>query len=172
MKLLSLNSAYLAMALIVAASNYLVQFPINEWLTYGAFTYPASFLITELTNRLFGPKLARQVVYVGFAIAVLLSIGLATPKIALASGSAFLVSQLLDIFVFNKLRKMPWWYGPFFSSFCASIVDTAIFWSIAFYGESLPIVTWAIGDLLVKFSIDILMLTPFRLAMRRMPVPA
>lgn len=159
--------AYLAMIAVVSASNYLVQFPINDWLTCGAFTYPASFLVTELTNRFYGPKQARKVVYVGFVIAVILSIWLATPKIALASGMAFLVSQLLDIAVFNRLRNGAWWYAPFFASLLASIVDTGMFWSIAFWGEDLPVLTWATGDFGIKFAMDVAMLTPFRMAIRK-----
>lgn len=166
----SINRAFVAMLTVVVASNYLVLFPINDWLTWGAFTYPVSFLITELTNRFSGPKTARRIVYAGFFVGVLLSIWLATPKIALASGMAFLVSQLLDIALFNQIRKGPWWYAPFLASFFASILDTAIFWNIAFWGESVPLLTWALGDFTVKLIIDIAMLTPFRLLTRRQPV--
>lgn len=162
----SLWIAYLAMMLIVSASNYLVLFPINDWLTWGAFPYPASFLVTEITNRIYGPQKSRQVVYVGFALAVIFSFWLATPKIALASGSAFLISQLLDITVFNRFRQAAWWQAPFFASISASILDTAIFWTIAFFGEPLPILTWAIGDFCVKCALDVAMLTPFRLIIR------
>jgi len=158
--------SFLAMILIVSASNYLVLFPINEWLTYGAFTYPVSFLITELTNRFYGPKKARQVVYAGFAVALLFSIWLATPKIACGSGLAFLVSQLLDILVFNKLRQATWWQAPLFSSLLASMIDTMIFWTIAFWGENVPIFTWALGDFSIKLVMDLAMLTPFRFAIR------
>lgn len=160
-------TAYAAMIFIVVISNYLVQFPINNWLTWGALPYPISFLITELTNRFYGPKKARNVVYVGFSIAVILSIWLSTPKIALASGSAFLCAQLLDVYVFDTLRRKPWWYAPFFASFSASALDAIIFWNIAFYGENLPILTWAIGDTAVKFAIDLGMLYPFRLAIKK-----
>lgn len=161
---------FLAMAAVVAASNFLVMFPINDWLTWGTFTYPISFLITELTNRQWGPQRARKVVYVGFAIGVTLSILFATPKIALASGSAFLCAQLLDISVFNRFRSAAWWCAPFFASFSASLVDASLFWSMAFWGENLPVLTWAIGDTSVKLLIDIAMLTPFRLAIRKIPV--
>ncbi len=160
----------MAMAFIVIASNYLVLFPINDWLTWGAFTYPVAFLVTELTNRLYGSKKARRAVYIGFALGLFLSIWLATPKIALASGAAFLASQLLDIFVFNRFRNAAWWCAPFFASFAASIVDSAIFWNIAFWGEDVPLLTWAIGDTSIKLLVDIAMLTPFRLAIRRIPV--
>lgn len=146
----------------VAASNYLVQFPINSWLTYGALTYPASFLITELTNRSFGPSIARRVVYAGFVVAVVISVVLSTPKIACASGSAFLIAQLLDISVFNRLRQSTWWKAPLIASACASAVDTAIFFSLAFWGEPLPVLTLALGDFGVKLLLDVLMLSPFR----------
>jgi queuosine precursor transporter len=164
----SLNGLFLAMTLIVIASNYLVLFPINDWLTWGAFPYPVSFLVTELTNRVYGPEKARKVVYVGFAFAALLSIWLATPKIALASGTAFFTSQLLDIFVFSQLRQATWWYAPLFASLTASLADAAIFWNMAFWGEDVPLLTWAIGDTSVKFLIDVAMLTPFRLAIRKL----
>jgi uncharacterized PurR-regulated membrane protein YhhQ (DUF165 family) len=165
---MNIKFAYLAMTLIVMASNYLVLFPINDWLTWGSFLYSASFLVTELTNRLYGPQKARKVVYVGFALAVFFSYWLATPKIAFASGTAFLVSQLLDIFVFNRLRQGAWWYAPLFSSIIASCVDGTIFWNMAFWGEDVPLLTWAIGDTSVKLLMDIAMLTPFRLVMRRL----
>jgi queuosine precursor transporter len=162
----SIPNAYFAMMLTVAASNYLVQFPINDWLTYGAFPYPISFLVTELTNCLHGPAQARKVVYVGFFLGVCLSLALAPMRIAAASGAAFLVSQLLDIFVFNKLRRMTWWIAPLGASALASIIDTALFWSIAMWGEkNIPLFTWAVGDFLVKLGMDALMLTPFRLVL-------
>jgi queuosine precursor transporter len=163
-------SAYGAMIFIVVASNYLVQFTVNDWLTLAAFSYPLSFLVTELTNRVYGPKKARQIVYVGFLLGVILSIWLATPRIAMASGTAFLISQLLDISIFNRLRQGAWWYAPFFASAAASIVDTALFWGIAFWGEPVPLVTWAIGDLAVKFLMDVGMLAPFRLAIVRLSI--
>jgi queuosine precursor transporter len=162
-------AAFLAMIAIVALSNYLVQFPINDWLTWGALPYPISFLVTELTNRFYGTKAARQVAYAGFIWGVVLSIWTATPKIAFASGSAFLASQLLDILVFNRLRQGPWWYAPFFASFFASVLDTCIFWNIAFWGEAVPLFTWALGDFLVKLGLDIALLTPFRFLTQRIP---
>jgi uncharacterized PurR-regulated membrane protein YhhQ (DUF165 family) len=158
------------MTIIVMASNVLVMFPINDWLTWGAFTYPLSFFVTELTNRSFGPAKAKEVVYVGFALAVILSIGLATPKIAFASGAAFLVAQLLDIHVFNRFRQSLWWKAPLFASIAASLIDAFIFWNIAFFGEDVPLLTWAIGDTSVKLLIDVAMLTPFRLAIRKISV--
>jgi uncharacterized PurR-regulated membrane protein YhhQ (DUF165 family) len=165
-----LRTSFIAMTIVVVASNYLVQFPINNWLTFGSFTYPISFLVTELTNRFHGARDARKVVYLGFALAVILSIWLATPRIALASGSAFLVSQLLDIFVFNRLRQAAWWYAPLAASGLASIVDSSVFWPLAFWGEEVPLLTWAVGDTSLKLLLDLAMLTPFRLAIRRMPV--
>jgi queuosine precursor transporter len=161
-----LTFAFLSMIILVIASNILVLFPINDWLTWGAFPYPVSFLVTELTNRKYGPKVARKVVYVGFLVAVILSIWLATPKIALASGSAFLISQLLDIYVFNRFRLATWWYAPFFASFSASLIDATIFWNIAFWNEDVPLLTWAIGDTSVKLIVDFFMLAPFRYAIR------
>lgn len=161
---LSLITPFLIMTAIVTLSNILVQFPINSWLTWGAFSYPISFLITELTNRFFGIQTARKVVYTGFIAGALLSISLATPKIACASGIAFLTSQLLDISIFNRLRQKTWWQAPLIASSIASLIDTAIFWTIAFWGEPLPLLTLALGDFSIKLMIDVAMLLPFRLA--------
>jgi uncharacterized PurR-regulated membrane protein YhhQ (DUF165 family) len=158
-----LTGAFLAMVILVAGSNYLVEFPINNWLTWGALTYPMTFLVTELTNRTYGPQVARRIVYAGFLVAVVISVILATPRIAFASGLAFLVSQLLDISVFNQLRKQSWWIAPFFASFLASLVDTGIFWTAAFIGEPFPWMTLATGDFGVKLAVDVTMLLPFRL---------
>lgn len=163
----NLKIALAAMVLIVVASNYLVLFPINEWLTWGALPYPISFLVTELTNRIYGPRAARKVVYAGFAVAAILSIWVATPRIAVASVSAFLISQLLDIFIFNKLRNGRWWQAPLAASFLASLIDTMIFWVVAFLGEPLPLFTWAVGDFGVKLLMDLVLLTPFRVVVRR-----
>jgi len=156
----------LAMAVVVAASNVLVQYPINDWLTWGAITYPAAFLITDLTNRALGPVRARQVVYAGFTVAVILSVGLATPRIAIASGTAFLIAQLIDVGIFNHLRaKTIWWTAPLVSSFAASAVDTILFFSIAFASTGLPWVTWAAGDFGAKMCVGLAMLIPFRVLM-------
>jgi len=154
-----------AMVAIVALSNYAVQFPINDWLTWGALTYPVAFLVTDLTNRRLGPQAARVVICVGFLLAVLLSIWLATPRIAIASGSAFLVAQLLDVAVFNRLRARVWWQAPLVSSTLGSIVDTLLFFSIAFAATGLPWITWALGDFAVKMAMTAVMLIPFRLLM-------
>ncbi|NKB59086.1 MAG: queuosine precursor transporter [Alphaproteobacteria bacterium] len=151
-----------AMSLIVAVSNYWVQFPINDWLTWGALTFPVAFLITDLTNRAYGPAHTRRVVYVGFAIAVALSYMLVDARIALASGTAFLVSQLCDVFVFDRLRNRPWWQAPLGSSAIASTLDTALFFSLAFAGTAVPWQTLALGDLVVKFAVAACMLIPFR----------
>ena len=155
----------LAMVVVVAASNYLVQFPVNDWLTWGAFTYPVAFLVNDLTNRAFGPAAARRVVYVGFVLAVLLSIWLSDPRIALASGAAFMTAQLLDIAIFNRLRRSSWWRAPLASSVSASILDTAIFFSLAFAGTGLPWHTWALGDLATKLVVALVLLIPFRALM-------
>jgi queuosine precursor transporter len=157
--------AVAAMTLIVVASNILVQYPVNDWLTWGAFTYPLAFLVTDLANRRLGPAAARRVVYVGFALAVLCSAVLATPRIALASGTAFLVAQLLDVVVFDRLRRGIWWRAPLVSSVLGSTIDTALFFTMAFAATGLPWIGWAIGDLAVKFAVALVMLIPFRLLM-------
>lgn len=159
----------LAMMAIVAASNVLVQFPINEWWTWGAATYPFAFLVTEMTNRRYGPALARRVVYAGFALGVALSLVLAPSRIALASGSAFLLAQLLDIAVFNRLRRQVWWLAPFVAASLASIVDTAAFFSIAFAGTPVPWPTLALGDLVAKLAMAVFCLAPYRLFVARVP---
>src|SRR6056297_2585472 len=143
----------LAMMVIVASANWLVQYPINNWLTWGALTYPVSYFITDLTNRIKGPAAARKVVWFGFALAVVLSAFIAGPRIALASGTAFLVSQMLDIRVFDRLRRRAWWQPPLFSSAVGSAVDTALFIALAFYATGMPWVTLAIGDYGVKLVI-------------------
>jgi len=157
--------ATLFMAAIVTASNILVQFPINNWLTWGAFSYPVTFLITDLINRKVGVEGARRVVYVGFATAVVASLLLATPRSALASGTAFLVGQLLDVTVFNRLRRFSWWKAPVISSTLASILDTALFFSIAFAGTSVPWMNLAAGDFGIKMLMAMTLLVPFRAMM-------
>jgi uncharacterized PurR-regulated membrane protein YhhQ (DUF165 family) len=162
----------LAMCAVVAASNFLVQFPfahfgLGQVLTWGAFTYPVAFLVTDLTNRRLGPGQARRVAWVGFALAVALSILLAGPRIALASGTGFLTAQLLDIGVFDRLRRQPWWQAPLVSSALASIWDTAVFFTLAFAGTGLPWITWGIGDLGAKAVMALSLLLPFRALMGR-----
>lgn len=154
-----------AMVAVVALSNYAVQFPINDWLTWGAFTYPFSFLVVDLSNRAFGPARARRVVYVGFAFGVTLSVLIAGWRIGLASGGAFLVTQLLDIWVFDRLRRQSWWRAPLVSTFFSSILDTAIFFGAAFAGTGLPWVTWAAGDYAVKVAMALVCLAPYRALM-------
>ena len=169
----------LAMTLVVVASNILVQYPfepfgLGDYLTWGAFSYPVAFLVTDLTNRRFGATTARQLVIVGFIIAVVLSVWLATPRIALASGTAFLVGQLLDITVFNRLRRQSWWHAPLAGSVVGSALDTALFFSLAFagiedmsmpvpvFGVTLPL--WqslAIFDFAVKMLVALLALIPY-----------
>jgi len=157
-----LGPAAAAMAAVVVASNILVQFPINDWLTWGAFSYPLAFLITDLCNRRLGPQAARRVIGVGFALAVILSLWLATPRIALASGLAFLLAQLLDVAVFHRLRHRPrWWLPPLLSSGLGSLLDTGLFFAVAFAGSGLPWLGWALGDLGVKLGMALLMLVPF-----------
>jgi len=155
----------IAMILVVTASNIAVQIPINDWLTWGAFTYPVAFLVTDLTNRNLGPAVARRVVFVGFVLGVLLSIYFAGWRIGLASGGAFLVAQLLDVQIFDRLRRGTWWRAPFVSSTLASALDTALFFALAFAGTGLPWVTWAIGDYGVKLAMALGLLIPFRALM-------
>jgi queuosine precursor transporter len=150
--------ALTAMTLVVLASNILVQHPfthlgLGDYLTWGAFTYPFSFLVTDLSNRRFGPKGARRIVYVGFVLAVVLSVVLATPRIAIASGAAFLMAQLLDIQIFSRLRNRAWWMPPFVSSVISSGLDTAIFFSVAFYCGALPGLGLTISDVLAQGGI-------------------
>jgi queuosine precursor transporter len=169
----------IAMTLVVVASNVLVQYPftpfdLGDYLTWGAFTYPVAFLVTDLTNRRYGPRVARQLVIAGFAVAVVLSIGLATPRIALASGTAFLVGQLLDITVFNRLRRQAWWRAPFVGSVIGSALDTILFFSLAFAGDpdmagpvnlfGTEVMLWqslAVFDFSVKMLIALIALLPY-----------
>ncbi|MDD9908902.1 MAG: queuosine precursor transporter [Ahrensia sp.] len=184
------------MALVVVGSNVLVQYPVQavvggvnlaDLLTWGAFTYPIAFLVTDLTNRRFGAKTARMVVAIGFVLAVALSIWLATPRIAIASGAAFLVAQLLDVSIFDRLRRSAWWRAPLISSLLGSAVDTLIFFGLAFappfaaldfggeagslgfavpflgVGNDAPLwISLAVGDFLVKIAVGLAMLLPYR----------
>ena len=163
------------MGVIVLASNYLVQFPINyygleEILTYGAFSYPIAFLITDLANRSYGKVVARKIVYIGFIIGIVFTLFFSTNfadlisvRIAIGSGTAFLVAQLLDVQIFDKLRKKKWFVAPLTSSLIGSTVDTFLFFSISFYATGIPWVTLSLGDLSVKLLVALLMLIPFRL---------
>jgi len=152
-----------AMAVVVAVSNKLVQYQIGDWLTWGAFTYPFAFLVTDLTNRYYGAGAARKVVLVGFALGVILSALFAAPlRIALASGTAFFVAQMLDVSIFDKLRASKWWIAPATSSALSSIVDTVLFFSLAFAATQVPWVQLAAGDLVAKFVVALLALIPYR----------
>ena len=163
------------MGVVVLSSNYLVQFPIKyygleEILTYGAFSYPVAFLITDLANRSYGKMVARKIVYIGFAIGVSFTLlfstnfaDLISVRIAIGSGTAFLVAQLLDVQIFDHLRKKKWFIAPITSSFIGSTVDTFLFFSISFYATGIPWVTLSLGDLAVKIFVALIMLIPFRL---------
>ena len=166
------------MGVVVLSSNYLVQFPIdyygfNEILTYGAFSYPIAFLITDLANRSFGKLFARKIVYLGFFLGIGFTILFSTDfadlisiRIAIGSGIAFLVSQLLDVQIFDKLRKKEWFIAPLTSSMIGSTIDTLLFFSISFYATGVPWVTLSLGDLTVKILVALLMLIPFRLLLK------
>jgi len=165
----------LFMALVVALSNYLVQFPIKymnlqDLFTYGAFSYPVAFLITDLANRRYGKIVARKIVYIGFVLGLVLTLyfstnfsNLISKRIAVGSGTAFLIAQLLDVQVFDILRKKVWFVAPLASSLIGSIIDTFLFFSIAFYGTGIHWVTLSFGDLFVKIFVALAMLIPFRL---------
>ena len=161
--------AIAAMMIVVAASNWLVQYQINDWLTWGAFTYPFSFFVTDLTNRAYGPRRARVVVAAGFVLAVALSLWLAPWRIAVASGGAFLAAQLFDIQVFNRMRRLQWFWAPLFSSALASVLDTYVFFAGAFAGTGLPWHTMGLGDLMVKLAFAVFLLAPFRMLMPQLP---
>ena len=163
------------MGVVVLASNYLVQFPIkyyglDQLLTYGSFSYPIAFLITDLANRSYGKIAARKIVYFGFVIGICFTLFFSTNfddlisvRIAIGSGSAFLVAQLLDVQVFDKLRKKQWFIAPLTSSLIGSTVDTFLFFSISFYATGVPWVTLSLGDLAVKMFVALVMLIPLRL---------
>jgi len=157
-----------AMALVIVFSNVLVQYPVGNWLTWGAFSYPLVFLVCDLTNRAVGPAAARRVAFVGFAIAVAVSAALAPWRIAAASGSAFIVSQLLDIVVFNRWRRQSWWKAPLIGSQVASVIDTAVFFFLAFAGTGVPWLQLAAGDLAIKALMALLLLAPYRALLPRL----
>ena len=166
------------MGAVVLSSNYLVQFPIHyyglsEILTYGAFTYPIAFLITDLANRSFGKEVAKKIVYFGFFIGISFTLFFSTNfsdlisiRIAIGSGTAFIVSQRIDVYVFDKLRKKYWFIPPLVSSINGSVVDTFLFFSIAFYATGVPWFTLALGDLSVKLFVALAMLVPFRMLLK------
>ena len=163
------------MGVVVLSSNYLVQFPIQyygleEILTYGAFSYPVAFLITDLANRSYGKLVARKIVYIGFAIGISFTLlfstnfaDLISVRIAIGSGTAFLVAQLLDVQIFDQLRKKEWFIAPLTSSLIGSTIDTFLFFSISFYATGIPWVTLSLGDLAVKILVALVMLIPFRI---------
>ena len=166
------------MGVIVLSSNYLVQFPINyyglsEILTYGAFSYPVAFLITDLANRFYGKFVARKIVYIGFFIGIIFTLLFSTNfadlisiRIAIGSGVAFITAQLLDIQIFDRLRKKEWFIAPLTSSFIGSTVDTFLFFSISFYATGVPWITLSLGDLTVKLFVSLLMLIPFKILLK------
>ncbi len=168
----------LIMGAVVLASNYFVQFPIHyyglsEILTYGAFTYPIAFLITDLANRSFGKEVAKKIVYFGFFLGISFTLFFSTNfldiisiRIAIGSGTAFLVSQRIDVFVFDKLRNQNWFIPPLVSSINGSVIDTFLFFSIAFYATGIPWFTLALGDLAVKLFVALVMLLPFRMLLK------
>ena len=163
------------MGVVVLSSNYLVQFPIKYYgldkvLTYGAFSYPIAFLITDLANRAYGKLVARKIVYIGFVIGISFTLLFSTDfadlisvRIAIGSGTAFLIAQLLDVQIFDQLRKKKWFVAPLTSSFIGSTVDTFLFFSISFYATGIPWLTLSLGDLMVKIFVALIMLIPFRL---------
>ena len=169
----------IVMGVVVISSNYLVQFPVNFFnlesiLTYGAFSYPIAFLITDLANRAYGKIVARKIVLIGFFIGISLTLFVSTNfddiisvRIAIGSGLAFFIAQNIDINIFDFLRKKTWYVAPLSSSLTGSVIDTFLFFSIAFYGTSVPWITLALGDLLVKFIVAIAMLIPFRMLLSR-----
>jgi len=169
----------ISMAGLVAISNFLVQFPVNylgmeSVLTYAAFTYPITFLITDLANRKYGKFIARRIVYLGFFTGVLLTLFFSTNfkdlisiRIAIGSGTAFLFAQLLDVNIFDILRRKIWFIAPLVSSLLGSLVDTFLFFSISFYNTEMPWLSLAIGDFVVKLIMAILMLIPFRLFLNK-----
>ena len=167
------------MGAVVLTSNYLVQFPINHYglekiLTYGALSYPVAFLITDLANRSYGKEVARKIVYIGFTLGISFTLLFSTNfadlisiRIAIGSGTAFLLAQLLDVQIFDNLRKKKWYVAPLTSSILGSIVDTFLFFSISFYATGVPWVTLSLGDLTIKILITLLMLIPFRLLLKK-----
>ena len=166
------------MGVVVLSSNYLVQFPINyyglsEILTYGAFSYPVAFLITDLANRFYGKFVARKIVYFGFFIGIIFTLLFSTDfadlisiRIAIGSGIAFITAQLLDIQIFDRLRKREWFIAPLTSSVIGSTVDTFLFFSISFYATGVPWVTLSLGDLAVKLFVSLIMLVPFKILLK------
>lgn len=153
----------MAMAVILVASNILVAIPINDWLVWGTLTYPFAFLVTDLTNRHFGAAAARKIIYVGFVVGVIASLYFADPRIAVASGLAFLIAQLCDVSIFDRLRQTRWWVAPLASSVFSTVLDTFLFFFLAFVASGQPWMQWATTDLLVKWLVALVALIPYRL---------
>jgi len=168
MKYLPLWRPLLAMTFVIALSNYLVQFPINGWLTWGAFTFPVVFLVTDLTNRTLGVRAARRLAWGGLLVAGAFSVCIAPWRIAVASAAAFISAQLLDIHVFNRLRAASWWKAPLLSGIFASIIDTAIFFFIAFAGSDMNWMMLTVGDISIKWLMAVLLLAPYRVILPRL----
>ena len=170
------------MAAVLALSNFLVLFPLGEWLTWAAFSYPLAFLVNDCVNRAAGPKCARKVVAAGFITGAPLSFAVnffiagetaaAAARIAAASGAAFAAAQLLDVAIFHKLRRAKWWLPPLASSAPASVADTFLFFALAFAGTGLPWARWAAGDLAVKTLMIAVLLPPYRMLSFRLPAAA
>ena len=172
-------SLLISMGLVIILSNYLVQFPIKKFnleniLTYGAFSYPITFLITDLANRSFGKEIAKKLVYFGFLFGIFLTLvisknfkDLISIRIAIGSGTAFLIAQLIDIQIFQRYRDKIWFLAPITSSICGSIIDTFLFFSISFLGTGIPWISLAFGDLFVKIVMALLMLIPFKILISR-----
>ena len=170
------------MGVVVLTSNYLVQFPFNYFglhkiLTYGAISYPIAFLITDIANRFYGKITARKIVYIGFSIGISFTLlfstnftDLISVRIAIGSGTAFIVAQLLDVQIFDHLRRKKWFVAPLTSSLIGSTVDTFLFFSISFYATEIPWFTLSLGDLAVKIFVALIMLIPFRLLIRTVKV--
>jgi|GEM_PF-166919 len=169
---LQFGISVLCMLAVVVGSNILVQVPLNDWLTWGGLSYPVAFLVTAVLNRRFGPAAARRVVWFGFAAALAVSVWVASPRIALASGLAYICAQLVDIQVFDRLRDQRWWRAPLASGVLGAILDTAVFFSVAFAATGAPWVTWMLGDLAIKLVVNISMLAPFRALMWNLARPA
>ncbi|CAB3864024.1 queuosine precursor transporter [Achromobacter mucicolens] len=169
---LQFGISVLCMLAVVVGSNILVQVPLNDWLTWGGLSYPVAFLVTDVLNRRFGPAAARRVVWFGFAAALAVSVWVASPRIALASGLAYICAQLVDIQVFDRLRDQRWWRAPLASGVLGAILDTAVFFSVAFAATGAPWVTWMLGDLAIKLVVNICMLAPFRALMWNLARPA
>jgi len=159
-----------AMAIVIVVSNILVPVQINAWLTWGTLTFPFAFLVTDLVNRHYGVQKARWVVYAGFVVGVIMSLILADVRIALASGTAFLIAQLLDVSVFDKLRAKTWWIAPFASSVISTVFDTFLFYSLAFVGTGVVWPQLAVGDLAVKWVVAAIALVPYAMLAGRRTV--